>query len=698
MKRNFFRLLLSAVLMMCCMSAWAGGDWTIIEQPTCSTYGTMQNPANTSELRLAPKVVHHFGDDGKCTVCGHPTPTKYNGTPATSLVTITEDNYKTYGLTEKNKGCVMGWKVITTAEEFMRYINNDGHWSSNIQFNAFLTEDIILDNTESLPEKKLYEGYVFDGTGHTISNVYSNAQLYAGLFYENKGTIRNLGLISPKIEVSYYGGCICGSNQGTIENCFVIDGSINGEKVYGIAYELKEAKTVNCYAITNMGNVGSNAVNNSYGAKEGSNDFYASTLNGLNANKANGISWSINPHFEYPYPVMMTPIEYHPATVTCTDGGYGEYWYCTVCNKYFLDANHTQETTLEHLKLSALGHDLKHIDEVEATCSATGNIAHYHCNRCGKNFEEEAGTNEIDNVVISINPNNHNLSLKDGKAHCEWCNQDFSGFISINNDKPVLLTKENDEYFLKADFVLDGGVNYLADVDFIVEGDFTYRRNVSGVQKGAWQCWYEPFEVQLDDDVLEKMDVAEVAGVLIDNEGNTVVAFRKIDTGWMKANTPYVFRPKDAILTTGSLELTMVAPQLCSSAETTFYNMSTYDKFTFGGNYTARHNDSWYTLNTSGQFQRMKEGVNLKAQRFWMTVEARKGIPYEYGGIADAKESIDFTVLGDDEPTGITSYENPSASSGQAQNNNIYNLNGQKVTSIQSGQVYIMNGKKYLAR
>ena len=237
-------------------------------------------------------------------------------------------------------------------------------------------------------------------------------------------------------------------------------------------------------------------------------------------------------------------------------------------------------------------------------------------------------------------------------------------------------------------------VNYLADVDFNVEGDFTYRRNVSGVQKGAWQCWYEPFAVQLDGDVLEKMDVAEVAGVLIDNGGNTVVAFRKIDSGWMKANTPYVFRPKDAILTTESMELKMTSPELRKSVETTFYNMSTYDKFTFGGNYTARHNDSWYTLNTSGVFQKMKEDVNLKGQRFWMTIEARNDIPYEYGGIADAKEFIDFTVLGDNEATGIESHTQTSPEGKGV----IYNLNGQKVTSIQSGQVYIMNGKKYIAQ
>lgn len=654
MKRNLFRLLLSAVLMMCCMSVWAGGDWTIIEYPTCSTYGTMQNPANTSELRLVPKLAHHFGDDAKCTVCGHPTPTKYNGTPAESLVTITESNYADYGLTETNKSCVMDWTVITTAEEFMRYINNDGKSTSWIEFNAFLAEDIIMDETINLPSKDLYSGYVFDGTGHTISNMYRSGDLFVGLYESNQGTIRNLGLISPKLVVSsYYGGCICGDNSGLIENCFVIDGNIEGthSDLYGIAKQNPDGQIINCYAISNKGNIGYNVletITNSYGATTGNvpDDFYASTLSGLNANKVNGMTWHLGAHSNS-YPVMMATIGYHPpVSATCTESGLKAHWYCTVCDKYFLDANHTQETTLENLSSPALG---------------------------------------------------HNLSLVNDIAHCDRCKQDFKDYFVADN-KPILLTKENDEYHLKADdgFVLDGGVNYLAPVDFIVNGTFIYRRNVSAVKAGAWQCWYEPFDLQLDDDVLEKMDVAEVAGVLLDNEGNTVVAFRKIETGRIKANTPYVFRPKNAILTTGNLELKITSPELRKSEETTFYNMSTYDKFTFGGNYTARHDNDWYTLNTSGQFQRMKEDVNLKGQRFWMTIEARDGIPYEYGGIANAKEFINFTVLGDDETTGITSYENDNEN--ENDNGVIYNLNGQRVTSIQKGQVYIMNGKKFFAK
>ncbi|MCQ2094173.1 MAG: hypothetical protein MJY81_04165 [Bacteroidaceae bacterium] len=698
MKSNFTRLFLSAVLMMCCMSVLAGGDWTIIEYPTCSTYGTMQNPANTSELRLVPKLPHHFGDDGKCTVCGHPVPTMYNGTPATSLVTITDENYATYGLTENNKGCVMGWKVITTAEEFMRYINNDGKSYPWIEFNAFLAEDVILDSIVNLPNKSLEKGYILDGTGHTISNMYRSDDLFVGLYEDNNGTIRNLGLIAPHIVVSkFYGGCICGNNSGLIENCFVIDGNIEGvhSDLYGIANKTPDGQIINCYAISNKGNIGYDFLN-SYGATAGNvpDDFYASTLSGLNANKVNGMTWHLGTHSNS-YPVMMATIGYHPpVSATCTESGLNAYWYCTVCDKYFLDANHTQETTLENLSTPALGHDMKHIAKVEPTCVETGIKEHYHCDRCVKNFEDNAGTKEIDDLGIPIDLNNHSLSVVNDMAHCVWCNHDFSNFVSIDNGKPAWLIKENDEYFLKADFVLDGGVNYLAGVDFIVNGTFTYHRNVSGAKAGAWQGWYEPFDLQLDGNVLEKMDVAEVAGVLIDNEGNTVVAFRKIDTGWMKANTPYVFRPKDAILTTENLELKMTGPQLYSSAETTFYNMSTYDKFTFGGNYTARHDNSWYTLNTSGVFQKMKEGVNLKGQRFWMTITAREDIPYEYGGIANAKEFINFTVLGDDEPTGIECLTT-ALSEGKGV---IYDLMGRKVTSIQSGQVYIMNGKKYIAR
>ena len=649
MKTNSVRLLFSAVLAMCCMSVWAEDDWTIIEQPTCSQYGTMQH-AGTGELRLVPKLAHQYVY-GVCTECNHKAPTPYSGTPATSLVTITDVNYTTYGLTDTNKQCVMGWKVISTAEEFMYYyyVNNATSDSDVlIRYNAFLAEDIIMDNTVIQRRTSLFEdGCIFDGTGHTISNIYKNVSEYAGLFSHNYGIIRNLGLISPKIVNSgYIGGCICGNNLGLIENCFVIDGSIESPYSYGVASQQKTGGIIiNCYAITNEGNIGEENISNSYAAKTGSvpDDFYATVLSGLNESKANGIAWY---HSSASYPVMMPSMTHTPGTATCTAAGDREYWQCTVCNKYFLDVNHTHETSLapDELSSPALGHI---------------------------------------------------LLLKGNSAHCVRCNQYFSDFVATNN-KPALLTRKGDAWFLetKDGFTLQDGVNYRSTADFFVEGHFHYRRDLSAVKEGAWQCWYEPFDLQLTTDVLAKMDVAEVAGVLLDNEGNTVVAFRKIDSGWMDANTPYVIRPTDA--EGGSLELEMFAPRLYQSEETSFYTLSAYDKFTFGGNYSAQHNDRWYTLNTSGEFQRMKTGVNLKGQRFWMTIAPRgNDAPYGYSSAAATREYIHFTVLGDDEVTGIETIDNGQWTIDDSQ---LYDLQGRKVTSIQSGQVYIMNGKKYQAR
>ena len=256
MKTKITRLLLSAVLMMCCVAAWADDEdfWTIIEEPTCSKYGTMRDWYGTGESRLVPKAAHHFVD-GVCTVCGHAAPTKYNGTPADSLVTITEENYAQYGLTASNKDCVMGRTVITTAEEFMKYMNSGDSYQV-IEFDAFLAEDIVLDENVNLPEVNLGVYYTFDGTGHTISNVYRNGDTMVGLFCRNAGYILNLGLISPKI-VGVSGGCICGFNGsvnsgGRIDNCFVIDGSLEGNSndLFGIADQGKVHTTFieNCYA------------------------------------------------------------------------------------------------------------------------------------------------------------------------------------------------------------------------------------------------------------------------------------------------------------------------------------------------------------------------------------------------------------------------------------------------------------------
>ena len=80
---------------------------------------------------------------------------------------------------------------------------------------------------------------------------------------------------------------------------------------------------------------------------------------------------------------------------TCTEAGKAEYWYCSVCKKYFSDEAGTKETTLADTVIPATGHQLNKTDSKAATCTEAGNTEYWTCNICGKYFSDEAGTNEI---------------------------------------------------------------------------------------------------------------------------------------------------------------------------------------------------------------------------------------------------------------------------------------------------------------
>ena len=52
-------------------------------------------------------------------------------------------------------------------------------------------------------------------------------------------------------------------------------------------------------------------------------------------------------------------------------------------------------------------HNMTAHDAVAATCIASGNVAYYSCSVCGKNFKDEAGTEEIEDVTTPVNEDNH---------------------------------------------------------------------------------------------------------------------------------------------------------------------------------------------------------------------------------------------------------------------------------------------------
>ena len=128
---------------------------------------------------------------------------------------------------------------------------------------------------------------------------------------------------------------------------------------------------------------------------------------------------------------------------TCTTKGTAEYWKC-VCGKIYSDADCTHEVTDK----TSLATDIDPTNHsgvweehaaVEATCTEDGIVHYWHCNGCGKNFETKDAENEIADVTISKEQGRHlhptYVEAKDATDteigytvnhwHCQDCGKNF---------------------------------------------------------------------------------------------------------------------------------------------------------------------------------------------------------------------------------------------------------------------------------
>ena len=84
----------------------------------------------------------------------------------------------------------------------------------------------------------------------------------------------------------------------------------------------------------------------------------------------------------------------------CTANYYNpRCWECTGCGYFFLHANMSgNKFTTNQVYFPPAGHDLKHVPEKDPTCVAKGTVEYWHCERCGLNFSDEEGKNELTNI------------------------------------------------------------------------------------------------------------------------------------------------------------------------------------------------------------------------------------------------------------------------------------------------------------
>ncbi len=99
-----------------------------------------------------------------------------------------------------------------------------------------------------------------------------------------------------------------------------------------------------------------------------------------------------------------TPTHHEAVPPTCTEAGTIEYWECSVCGKYFRDADTTDEIADKNVTDPAKGHTLAKVEATEPTATEPGYKEHWKCSVCEKLFEDELGERETTLESLTIPP------------------------------------------------------------------------------------------------------------------------------------------------------------------------------------------------------------------------------------------------------------------------------------------------------
>ncbi len=120
--------------------------------------------------------------------------------------------------------------------DYYELIANESDWNQNF----IITADLDF---MGLSVSAIHWAGVLEGGGHVCQNL----QSFNGLFLNNSGAIRNLGVKNARIDSeSTTAGILVNENAGTIDNCYV-QGSITGQSVAGLAGS-NLGQISNCYA------------------------------------------------------------------------------------------------------------------------------------------------------------------------------------------------------------------------------------------------------------------------------------------------------------------------------------------------------------------------------------------------------------------------------------------------------------------
>ncbi|MCI7315365.1 MAG: hypothetical protein MR516_03775 [Bacteroidales bacterium] len=415
-------------------------------------------------------------------------------------------------------------------------------------------------------------------------------------------------------------------------------------------------------------------------------------------------------------------ITHHAAVEkTCTSDGNVEYWHCDLCHMYYTDAKLT--TVIADPVLHATGHNYNY---------TTGS-----CTVCGEVIPIiTEGTHTIQIAAVSGGPlqiNGYNLyrfvapgngdltvtttgsadtygSLWKGDGKTQLTTDNDGADDGRNFQFTYAVTKGTVYYIgvrLRSGAALDGDYTItlsgtwppyvetltLADGEAYTTAqnalNFTYTRNFAHTQ---WQPLYVPFAMKSADWTAQGLEVACINNFheyeQADGSTKVVLEVKKVTTGMLRPNTPYLIRAIEA----GEKTITLSYVELAAPANNTIDCSSVTRTYTFTGIYAEKSdfdaaND--YTM-TAGDLYH-PEGV-LKPQRWYLSVASRDAIIDNEPGSASPRV-ISVSVIGEGEATGIDeigiiSHTTASGHSG------LYDMQGRRLNHEPAHGIYIHNGRK----
>ena len=407
---------------------------------------------------------------------------------------------------------------------------------------------------------------------------------------------------------------------------------------------------------------------------------------------------------------------HHPAKpATCTEGNV-EHWECELCHRYFSDAALTTE--IKDPVIPGNGHVF---DYENGVCTICGGaiptiVTGRHDIRIGAVKEPDTYTKiEGYNVYRFVASGDGTIGVS------AWGSSDTYGSL-WSSDGMTLLTR-NGSSFKDFEFtytVTKGTVYYIGvraydgqaiDEDYslcitaswsteetltLTDGEeyttpqdvktFTYVRNFTHTN---WQPLYVPFSMSSADWKPQGLEVACINNFHeyeeADGSSKLVLEVRKVTTGTLLPNTPYLIRA----LEVGEKSITLTEVALQDPESKSIKCSSITRLYTFTGIYSEKSDfnaDNDYTM-TGGTLYH-PEGA-LKPQRWFLTVTALDDIiKEERPNIAPWKISV--SVIGEGEVTGIEDIRIVTSAPRQG----IYDLQGRRLAEEPRSGIFIKDGKK----